>query len=245
MIRHRAIKETPGKRVSGFTLTEMLIAIAVIALLVGLLLPSLSKARGKAQSLLCLNNVKQWSLAFWMYADDHEDFFPYEGNPSDISSGLNLNAWYNSTAEYANQSKLKDLYLQGRPPVPGVRSIFVCPRTRGTPPAKLSVGNAFFMYGFNNRMDPNGEIRFRRSQVLQPAETILFTENSEDRFPSTSGRFTPARHSHRANLGFVDGHAEAISLKDFRRTALEDSDAWEEWSQPRKVYWYPFPGAPN
>ena len=245
MICRHDIKESLRGRVTGFTLTEMLVVMLVLALLAALLLPSLSKARAKAHSVLCLNNVKQWSLAFWMYGDDHEDFFPYEGNPSDINSGLNLNAWYNSATEYVSQPKLKDLYLQGRPPVPGVRSIFVCPRTQNTPPAKLTVANAFFMYGFNNRMDPNGEIRFRRSQVLQPAETVLFTENSEDRFPSTSGRFTPARHSHRANLGFVDGHAEGVHQKDFRRTALEDGDARAEWSQPRKVYWYPYPGAPN
>ena len=233
------------RRVGAFTLIELLVVVAIIALLAGLFLPTLSRARGKAQSILCLSNVKQWGLASWMYSDDHDDFFPYEGNVGDISAGLNLEAWYNSAAEYASQPRLKDLYLQGRPPVPGARSIFVCPNTSTAPPSPLNVHNPFFMYGFNNRLDPNGEIRFRRPQVLRPAETVNFAENNENSYPSTSGRFTPARHFLRANLAFVDGHAEAIHTNAFRRTALEDSDSGAEWSKPRKVYWYPYPGAPD
>ena len=233
------------RRVAAFTLIELLVVIAIIAMLAGLLLPSLSRVRGKAQSVHCLSNVKQWGLAASMYSDDHDEFFPYEGNVGDISAGLNLEAWYNSTAEYASQPKLKDLYLQGRPPEPGARSIFVCPNTSTTPTGRLTVNNPFFMYGFNNRLDPNGEIRFRRSQVLRPVETVSFAENNETGYPSTSGRFTPARHFLRANLSFVDGHAEAIHTNAFRRTALEDSDSGAEWSKPRKVYWYPYPGAPD
>ena len=92
-------------------------------------------------------------------------------------------------------------------------------------------------------MDPNGTERFMRSQVLHPAETVIITENSEANFPSTSGRYTPARHMLRANLGFVDGHAEPTHTNDYCRTAAEDIDSNVEWQKPRKVYWYPFPGA--
>jgi prepilin-type processing-associated H-X9-DG protein len=105
------------------------------------------------------------------------------------------------------------------------------------------------MYGFNNRLDPNDgggvERQFRLSQVTRPVDTVVFTENSENEFPSTSGLYTPARHSGRANLAFVDGHAEAIHEKDFRRNRDQDARSDLEWRAGFKVLWYPFIGAPE
>jgi prepilin-type processing-associated H-X9-DG protein len=107
------------------------------------------------------------------------------------------------------------------------------------------MNRAFFMYGFNNRLDPNGPARFRISQVKRPVETVMFTENSEQRYPSTSGKYTPARHLGRANLAFADGHAEGVLSNDYFRLPEEDERSRVEWAKPRKVYWYPFSGAPQ
>ena len=66
-----------GEPFSGtFTLIELLIVVAIIAILAGMLLPALNRARAKAQEIACLNNLKQSALALNFYADDFNGVFP-------------------------------------------------------------------------------------------------------------------------------------------------------------------------
>jgi prepilin-type processing-associated H-X9-DG protein/prepilin-type N-terminal cleavage/methylation domain-containing protein len=61
---------------NAFTLVELLVVIATIAVLAGLLLPNLSIAKRKAQSIACENNLKTLQLASELYTDDNRGYFP-------------------------------------------------------------------------------------------------------------------------------------------------------------------------
>ena len=62
-----------------FTLVELLIVVAIIAILAGMLLPALNSAREKARSISCLSKIKQVNLEMNMYADSHDDYLPPRG----------------------------------------------------------------------------------------------------------------------------------------------------------------------
>jgi len=68
------------KLISGFTLVELLITIAIIAILASLLLPALKRAKGLAGRTVCQNNQRQVSQTMNIYADDFNDYMPPNGS---------------------------------------------------------------------------------------------------------------------------------------------------------------------
>ncbi len=146
----------------GFTLIELLVVIAIIAILASMLLPALSKAKNKANSAVCLSNLKQWGLAQTMYTDDNNQLFPdtklangTTGTPGDYNedqprwldltdveyinkqqgTSYGRTAWFNALPPYIHSQPLWQ-YSLSQSSIDGYNSaknVFHCPTAASAP----------------------------------------------------------------------------------------------------------------
>jgi len=183
----------------GFTLIELLSVIAIIAILAAILLPALSSARERSRGIFCLNNTRQLTLAWQLYADDHEGFLPYNLGMAGSSFRTNLN-WVNNVMTWdlspdnTNLATITEASLGQY--MAGVVGSYHCPSDQSLSPVQLAAGwierirsysmNALvgnpgaFLANGGNINDPGYRQFLKMDQIPSPTEIFVFLDEHPD-----------------------------------------------------------------
>jgi prepilin-type N-terminal cleavage/methylation domain-containing protein/prepilin-type processing-associated H-X9-DG protein len=214
----------------GFTLVELLVVMAIIAILAALLLPTLSKARGRAQGISCLNNTRQLTLAWLLYADDHDGLLPYNLGMNGSSFRTNLN-WVNNvmtwdlSSDNTNVATLNGASLGSY--VSSATSLYHCPSDRAISAMQSAagwnwrirsysmnamVGNAgVFSTNGVNVNNPGYKQFFKTTQIPRPADIFVFLDEHPDSIDDGYFLDKAAQVTY-GGYGSHGGHAEWIDL---------------------------------
>lgn len=255
----KAWRQDPPER-TGFTLIELLVVIAIIAILAGLLLPSLAKAKNTARRTACVNNLRQWGVALILHLHDNEERLPRESfgtgtvlnNWAQVKDPTNFDVWYNALPPLMGQSRAAD-YFGRRGAFYERESFFHCPAAR-FPKGHLQGNNPLFSLAMNSKLIEAPRTSLRASEIRQPANTVMFLENllaeetPVDPAQSTSDLGQPssyasrfvARHDRRGNLVFVDGHVETFAGGEVVETSPGPARGKAIVPQ-EKIVWTPIP----
>lgn len=203
-------------RRSGFTLIELLTVIAIIGILAAIIIPVVGQVREKARNVECVSNMRQWSQAFMMYANDNKG--RYEINSS---AGGNGGAWWYQVGSTAGT------YLPYLGQQRDYSSLVKCPGET------LNVGlntTATACYLVARPNDGNTTVPFNKiemKKMTNPTKTLMMVERS---FTEATGGFTSGngfricieqstalanadaftRHNRKINAAFADGHMDTL-----------------------------------
>ena len=194
----------------AFTLIEMLVVIAIVALLAAVLLTALTGAREKAHIIQCVNNLRQWGLAYRMYADDHHDFLPRRGQGVQVLAQINRpEDWFNALPVYFGLTSFQLKVTNRVTPGAHNKSVFSCPT------AEYLGGTYFLPYGMNMNLSPwNLPLAVKFTEVHKPACVVAMADAPgpyASTYPSPQPYSIMARHAGRINLLFLAGQVQSFT----------------------------------
>ena len=222
-----------------FTLIELLIVIAIIAILAGMLLPALVKVREKAHATNCMSNWKQLWTAWSMYRDDNNHHMLIYQN------GIGPKPIEQLCPYILNGSWPQDLGGKKL-----VQKFFLCPSFSGT----IADDNYWATnLGFNYYGSWYAQFAPWRAQGtspssigwltgrVNPTETMLFCDNFNSNnftIPSNNALIAAEkphilRHSNSSNVMFVDGHCKPTNEQGFHLDTFNNSDV----RSPGNIFW--------
>ena len=213
-----------------FTLIELLIVIAIIAILAGMLLPALNAAREKARAIKCAGNLKQYGMAIAMYAHTYQDYLLIQ-NPVNHKTGtIGYIYQWGGYIQTELMPKMRETDWKAG------RSINSCPsRNKNYGAALTGYEQEAISYAHNTlalgaqAQGANPDATHKMSRLKQPAFYVGFCDSEVWCIGSSGvlakGRWNGSkeydyvsfRHGNRSNAVFIDGHAAPLSaLRELR-----------------------------
>jgi prepilin-type N-terminal cleavage/methylation domain-containing protein/prepilin-type processing-associated H-X9-DG protein len=225
----------------GFSLVELLVVIAVIAILASLLLPLLSAAKRRAHDTTCVGNLRQFGLAGQMYwADNDHRAFAYRGERSEGGDQF----WFGWLERGGEGARRFDLAKGALYPYLGGGGVETCPALGYVDPRfKLKASGAAFGYGYNLHLAKGlAGPGVRVDRLAKPGGTVFLADAAQvNTFQSPASRDNPMleefyyvndreqtahfRHGRKAQAAFCDGH---VGQADFEPGSIDDrmADQW-------------------
>jgi type II secretory pathway pseudopilin PulG len=204
------------------------VVIAIIAILAGILLPALAKAKSTAHQAACLSNLKQVGVGLNLYVDDQEGYFPY------VSVAANVINPLDTSGEKVNWTKLLADYVPKRDS--GQESmVFVCPATqyRNLIQGRLSIPDISRSYACTGSMlgrSPTGtlttSIARKATERTSTTDTPLVVEGKIDLTSDPASKWCQSyiKWSNEARTDFARTDTKATTFVDFRHSSLKTMD---------------------